>query len=341
MPTQDPVIAGFEAGYGVQQTRAQTRLFQAQAQEKESEAADQRLLQTIASGQALARQKASQGQTATLEDLGQYGMPKSQAEPLEELLAAAHEKGMSPAKTIPLSVKIAEIRKNEAAAINSQAEAQTRHLDAQLKGAELLSGFAAAALENPEQYDQMRLQAARQGLPVQQLPPTFNATAMQALQTQGVKVIDRLKLQQKKLKDDSSIALDKAQQADAEQRVRTGKAREELLRERRDQLHKDGGKNTKPMTEAQRVLMEQRKANMAAKSIKENPLPPADVNDPLYQVGQTFTIKGKIYEMVGRDARGIPQVVPRTVAALPTTGALPEDTSGEEDLTDEEMNLGD
>ena len=340
MPTQDPVIAGFEAGYDVQRTRAQTRLFTAQAQEKESEAADQRLLQTIASGQALARQKASQGQVATLDELGQYGMPKSQAEPLEELLAAAHEKGMSPAKTVPLAVKISQIRQHEAAASNNQAEAQTRQLSTQLKGAELLSGFASAALENPEQYDQMRLQAARQGLPVQQLPPRFDEGAMQALKTQGIKVIDKLKLQQQKLKDDSSIALDKARQAQAEQAVRTGKAREDLLKERRDILHKTGGNNTKPMTEAQKVLAEQRKANMAAKSIKANPAPPADINDPLYQVGQTFTIKGKIYQMVGRDAKGTPQVVPRPVAAIPTIAQTAGEDTSDEDTLDEETDLG-
>lgn len=236
---------GVQEAQRTQLMQAQARLFRAQAGEKEAEAADQQLLQTIASGQALARQKATQGQMATLEDLGQGDVPRSQAEPLEELLAVAHEKGMSPAKTVPLAVKASEIRQHEAAAINSKAQAQEQQLKTQLHGAELLSQFASAALESPEQYDQIRMQAQQQGLPVQQLPPKFNAEAMTALKTQGVKVIDDLKLQQQKIKDASSMALQKAQQAQAEQAVRTGKAREELLRTRKDVLLKNGGSNTK------------------------------------------------------------------------------------------------
>ena len=328
---------GFQAAIHDAGVLAQSRLFEAQAAEKESAAADQQLLQTIASGQALAQQRAAQGQMATLGELGVAGQPRSQAEPVEELLKAAHAQGMSPAKTITLAKTAAEIRKNEAVATNHQAQQQEKQFAQQLKGAEILSSFAAAALASPQQYDQMRLQAAQQGLPVQQLPPRFDAGALTALRDQGIKAIDGLKLEQQKLKDASSKALNNARIAQSNQTIATGKARETLLKQQSDAFEKNGGTGAKPMNEAQKVLAAQRKANMAAKSLKDNPAPPADLQDPLYHVGQTFTIKGQVYQMIGRDARDIPMVVPRPVASIPAIAQ----TSDELLADDEEIDLGD
>lgn len=329
---QDPFLGGFEAAYVDQARQAQTRLTNLQANKLAGEVADEQLLQTLSTGQAIARNRAAQGQVATLEDLEK---PKSRAEPLEQLLTIANKAGLSPLKTAGLAKTAAEIRKEEAIAAHRTAQAETAQIDTQLKGAQVLSDFASAALQSPAQYDQLRLQAAQRGLPVQQLPAQFNAGALTILRDSGIKAIDTLRLQRDKANDKAQEPLRKAQIAQAEQTVRTGKAREALLKERHKILTKYEGTGGKPVTEAQKILNAQRKANLAAKSLKDNPAPPADINDPLYTVGQTFTIKGQIYQMVGRDEKGVPMVVPASVAAIPEIAQTSDELTDEEILNEE------
>ncbi len=325
---------GIQAAVHGQATQAQAQLYQAEAGLKNVELQNQQIFQSLAAGNALAREKAAQGEVATIGDL-RDGKPPSQAQPLEALIASANKIGMSPTVTAAYALKAAEIRKYEAGAAYQQAETQDKQFQMQQHAAEVMSSFASAALNNPDQYEQLRLQAGQMGLPVDQLPPTFNAHAMTAMRDEGMKAKDLIAAQQTAARDASTAALHRSTMAKNDATVAVSKVRERLIKDRAELIEKNGGEGSASQVAARDALTQVRKAKTAALDRKEFPLAPIDPGQRM--AGQTYTAANgqKFVWQKDGSGKGVAVLIPNTRATPAVLDAPNESDTIDEEAVDE------
>ena len=269
--------------------QAHARLYGAEADLKAAEVANQKAMAE------LALRARTQGRTATTDDLGADGKPKSLAAPLERLFNFAEAEGTNPMLTAGIAKKIAEIKQKEASAASSAETQQLNALKGQRERMEMRGSFAAAALQaGPNGYAQV-LQAAISRLPPDQaqelakLPQTFAAAQplLKAAVTESMQALDKVKLDEKAIQDKAQRARWDSANAASNQAVKTGQARESLIKERTEVLKKNGGEGTGASKEAREELTLSRRALRLARERKE--FPPAPLDPGQRELNKTYT----------------------------------------------------
>lgn len=299
-------------------TRAHADLYSAQAAEHSANALDQQKLAELATTMA------AQGRVATVEDLGPK-TPRSGADYLEQFAGLASDKGVSVKTTAGLYEKAAVLRQREAAAGASAATEVVKKLDAQAKRATRVGELATAALQGQLQYDQARMLAAQEGLPIDRLPQDLESARplLQGLITSSMTAKDGLELKRKEAHDKAQETLWRSTEAKNTATSKTAAARTELISERTKLLRKNGGEGSPQQQAARAELTASRKALREARERKEFPALPLDPKSAAFVPGKTFTDRqGRRLAYVGRDAAGLPtfELAPKGSAAAAPAG---------------------
>lgn len=307
-------------------TRAHADLYSAQAAEHAATALDQQKLAELATTMA------AQGRVATVDDLSAK-TPRSGADYLEQLAGLATDRGVSVKTTAGLYEKAAGLRQKDAAAGASAATETVRRLDAAQKRATRIGELASGALQGQAQYDQARMLAAQEGLPIDRLPQDLEAARplLQGLITSSMTAKDGIELKRKEAHDAAQEKLWKSTEAHNTATTKTAEARTDLIRERTTQLQKNGGKGSPQEQAARAELTASRKALREARERKEFPALPLDPKSAAFVAGKTFTDRqGRRIAYVGRDTAGMPtfELVPKSSTAAASAG-------DEADLSDE------
>lgn len=260
---------------------AHAKLYGAEAELKLGQAEDQKTLANLALEMQKAKTDAANGKIRTVEDVGKAEQT-SLAEPYEAMFNFATKKGVNPMVLSKIATTAAGIRQKEASAASQNAEALNRQYEASIKQARMIASAANAALNNPEQYPRILMEAAASGLPVQLMPQQFDAAALTAARDFGIKAEDRIKLQQQKTLQEARIKRWGAANATDAAREKLLNLRADTLKEKLDLERKNGGVN------ADRAeLTATRKAAREAKERKE--FPPAPLDPKERQIGKTYT----------------------------------------------------
>ncbi len=326
----------------MQLKQAHARYYGGLAQEAEAKARDLQTMQQLEAGVAAARLAAAQGQTLTVEDRvpGTAAAQKSLADPLREDLAIMQKLGAPTRMQLPLVEKISQIAQHEAAAASSAATQQTQQVKAGVEKAKRISSFAQAALDTPEAYPQLKMQAAQEGFKVDALPPEWNAKALTALRDSGIEAAKMLQLKETASLDAAHKARWGASNAQSAAAVKLAGARTDLVKERLDVLKKTGGEGSPEVKAGREELRLSREALRKARDRKE--FPPAPLDPAAREVGKNYTAANGARFMWTKDpASGKPVAVllsppPGTkaaaaIAARPAAAVPAEAESADED----------
>lgn len=262
--------------------RAHAELYESQAAKAREEANDARKLAELSAAAA------ARGQIATVDDLNPR-VPRSGADYLEQLADLAVDRGVSPKTTADLYTKAAGIRQKEAATLSAQATQQVRQLDAGLKRAERLGALATMGLQGPQQYAQMRMLAAQEGLSVDHLPQDFNAARplLQGVISSSMSAKDTIEAKRKEIHDAAQKARWNSSNARDSAAVKLAEKRGALIEERTKQIQKNGGSGSPEAKKAAEEMAATRRAIREAKVRKE--FPPAPLDPSARQPGKTYT----------------------------------------------------
>ena len=264
--------------------KAHAQYYKGMAAEREAKARDLETLQKLEAGVTAAKSAADQGKTLTVED-----MPKttSMADPLEQLVQAGQQQGVSARLLAPLAEKASLIKQHEATAASADARQQLNQIRTGRERAQQVAAFASAALQTPEAYDTLRMQAANQGFKVDTLPQKWDARVLTALRDSGITADKQLQLREKEIQDtaqrkrwDSSNARDGAT-------IVKAKAQTELVRERTNVLRKHGGEDSPEVKAGKEELRLSREALRKARDRKE--FPPAPLDPAQREPNKTYT----------------------------------------------------
>lgn len=275
--------------------RAHVELYAAQAEKARAAAAEQKKLADLST------EMAAQGRDATVNDLGE---PLSGADYLEQFAQLAANKGISPVTTASLYAKAAEIRQKEAATLSTQAREKVWQLDVAKKRAERIGALATLGLQGPQQYDQMRMLAVQEGLPIDQLPQDFTAArpVLQGFVTSSMTAKDTIDTERRKIHEAAQEKRWQSANARDSASVKLAEKRGELITERTQLLRKNGGGTSAEAKEAAQEMAATRRAIREAKVRKE--FPPAPLDPSARQPGRTYTAAdGKTRFLWDRDPR--------------------------------------
>lgn len=277
-----------ELGY----KQAATRLANAEATDKESNAAAQQQLLELqkdwvssqraeSERQQLVEGMKGAGRDATVADLGRDGRVKkvSQADDLEQFANFAAGRGYPPIALAKIRGEIATIREHEAIAGYRNSQAEHDQFKTQQARLDQLGGIAKAAAAGPQQYAQalmdpntaallpqgMHLLSYEQALPHLQHIYSSAQTTQQQLAAESKLTAEAAQAERSKAAAAASAAAAEA-----------SRARRDLTLTHRDNLIKNGGERSAAAVEAKTAAAEARKAANDAKLRKEFPPVPLD-----------------------------------------------------------------
>lgn len=331
---------------------AHARLYGAEADLKQAQVADQKTMQELAEGVAKARQAARQGVVLTADDLrGAKGEPKSLAEPYEEMLALAADRGVSPLVTEKLAKDAATIRKNEATAASAQAEEKVRRITAQEKSLEMIGAGASALLEGgPANYARLKAGMIEQTPPGQPslvgwLPMDYASAVplLRAAVTQSMKAKDKLRNDREAAMQPVKKALYQAQTGKAVAGTQLANQRYNLAVQKFNNIKKYDGDESESAHEGRQSMNTRRDVLNYTVMNKEYPQASADpaswVDGKPYRIGTTFFFarKGPDGKMGYEEIKDVPASYKKMAAGkspkasvAPATGDETDDDEGEE-----------
>lgn len=256
---------------------AHAKLYESMAAEHEAKARDAAALS------ALAQDARRQGVNITAEEAQNAMRPReSLAEPFVRMLDLANQRGISPTITAPIAMRAAQIQHQEASTLSAQEEAQVRQLDASRKAADRQGALAMMGLNGPEAYDQMRMQAAAEGLPIDNLPQTWGGPAVRALRNivdSSMSVKDSIDQKRKDLHEKAQEARWKAENGLTAANVQVAHARYNLINQRYQNLKKNNGEGDPAVADLRRertIASEEKRAALQRKEFPPVPLAPDD-----------------------------------------------------------------
>jgi len=300
--------------------RAHARAYDAEAAEKTAKLRDQQLMDRVS---ALA---AAEGREPTADDLTRVDNPPSITEPFERILRIAQDVGAPARLTIDLGNKISQMTRNLAVADNNRAEEARRKLTTQKDRAGMIASMAQAALSNPAQYQQLRMDAINRGLPADRLPEAFDEKVITGLRDAGLSAKEQIERKFKELDDKRKNAAEKRMKAKSDADIALAGSRRDLVDERYKQLQKEGGPNSQSARDARTSRTETARAVAFAKLNKEYPMAPADPK--LWVAGKTYRLPNGTFIQatqsdgkIGGLAIQVPDEVRRTLYGRPAGSA--------------------
>ena len=329
-----------------QNEQAQARLHTAQAGAAETEAAASASLQEmqkqflIQRQEVDARQKLSEagkasGHLITMDDLPASGsvVNASQADELEAF--ANFAKGSLPPMALSkLRTEIAGIKQKEAAAAHSNATTQTERSKQAVAQMEILGNIAGAAGLSEANYRAIMMSPQRAMLP-RELTGNYRTDApiLRAIEQASQDSIKRTKLENELLDSQSKRRLDSARVGQAGAAVENLQARTKQVKQDIDMNTKAGGKYSPEVIALKKAQTENQVSLAAARKAKMFPPMPITNEDFIPNANgtyPTYTFKGQLYDVVGKDAKGKIQLAPH-VGSAP---AQPVDDSIDDNLED-------
>jgi colicin import membrane protein len=288
-----------ELGY----KQAATRLANAEATDKESNAAAQRQLLELqqdwvssqraeAERQQLVEGMKGAGRDATVADLGRDGRVKkvSQADDLEQFANFASGKGYPPTALAKIRGEIATIREHEAIAEYRSSQAESDRFKTQQARLDHLGGVAKAASAGPQQYAQALMDPETAAL----LPKGMHLLSYEQALPHLEHIYSAAQTTQQQLAAESKLTSEAAQAARAKAAADASaaaadasRARAELTRTYRENIVKNGGERSTAAAEAKAATAEARKAATEARLRREFPPVPLDPTARTY--GASYT----------------------------------------------------
>ena len=216
----------------MRQEQAQTRLYEAQAAEHEENVATQKRMAELMKGLPPGGSDTEQG-------------PGDMADRMLRLSDVAFKGGfLKPA--VELATKASTIYQHVAAAEASGASADLRRARTVTAEAERIGALAGAALENPDQYDALRMTAINEGFPAERLPVSFEEAAprLRALVRASISAKDKAAQTTRDRSADAEIKKDNAQAGAATAAAAASAGRLRLLTKQIADIEKNGGDTT-------------------------------------------------------------------------------------------------
>ncbi|MBV5322720.1 MAG: hypothetical protein JZU60_02660 [Ilumatobacteraceae bacterium] len=331
--------------------QAQARLHTAQAGAAETEAASAKSLLDVqkrfmeysqekdARAQLSEAGKAS-GRLLTMDDLPKSGsvVNASQADELEAF--ANFAKGSLPPMAMSkLRTEIATIKQKEAAAAHSQATTRTEQSKQMVAQMETLGNIAGAAGLSEANYRAIMLSPQRAMLP-RELTGNYrtDAPVLRAIEQASQDSIKRAKLENELLDSQSKRRLDGARTGQAGAAISNLEARTKQIKQDIAQAEKTGGKYSPEAIELRKAQTKNQLSLAKAREAKMFPPMPITNEDFIPNANgtyPTYTFKGQLYDVVGKDAKGKIQLAPH-VGSAPAT---PVDSAVDDapDLTDDNL----
>ena len=186
--------------------------------------------------------------------------------------------------------KASTIDSHQATAASAQATAlRTRNEDIQKRFA-VIGGLAQTALDKPELYSLLRIQAQSMGLAADQLPATFEEAKprLEALVARSLSAKEQLELQMKTTEEAAKKTRRETQNKRDNAAIGLMGARSKLTNERYERLKKTLGPDHPESVAARRAALENKEAHTAALNVKL--YPPAPTDPKLRIPSQVYTL---------------------------------------------------
>jgi hypothetical protein len=264
----------------IMQKLSEARHQQAQAMTAEQKAAD------AARTDGIVKSFAALGKIATVNDVKP---PVDQTNPDDyyaRLLKYGQENDMPFEAQEKLATLVANQKEKGAIGAYRNSQAVQEDLKSKKSRAEAIANYAQQALDNPEQYAQIRMLAANEGLPVDQLPQAFNADLMTRLRDRGLslqKAADAAEREAEHKRQEAARSADAAARAAAKVKADREKA-DAAARERA--TRKTGGTGTAASDEAKAAAAE--RARVATQKDLDLYYPVAPAEPKARKVGKIY-----------------------------------------------------
>ena len=315
---------------------ARARLFGAEATEKETAARAQQSMLDLQAGFArdeaerrargqLVEQGKAAGVDATVADIPQGGLVnQSQAAPLERFAQYARDHGAPPMLLEKTDAAIAGIREKEAIAAYRTAQAGEIQFKQQTQKFTQLGNIAGTASQSPQSYMAVLSNPQMRAM----LPPNLTGNfatdkpILEAVMNASQDSIKRLNLEREMQDDRSKQARRSAASKKDDAIISRAQAQTDLVRQRLDNLKKNGGESSPSVVKAREDLERHRQEVDAAKIRKE--FPPVPLDPKARSFVQTYTAAdGKTRFMWDKDPVTGQGVARRVTGPTAAKGAAP------------------
>lgn len=268
--------------------QAQAGYYGALGREASAKAADLEALQRLDANIAAARARGIDLTVADRAAASAPPKPVSAAEPFEDYVRMAQDAG-APLRFIEKAAKTgAEIRQHEASTISAQATAAHQQALLVKEHATRMGALAGWGLQGPDAYDQMRAQAAQEGLDVSHLPANWEDAkpVLRGIQNASMTTKEKAELAIKQASEKAQEKRTAATQAKASAYVALSGARLNLARQEYTDRAKNDGERSASAAEARRSMNARRDELTAAQLRKD--FPPIKLDPSAREEGKTY-----------------------------------------------------